>query len=165
MKRHLFISGLIICCVAVQAQNMKLSADFVQTKKSAIFVEETIQKGYMRFSSPDSLTWCYTYPTRMEVKMDGKSGNALAGIKDMIVSIVKGNFDSKQKDFTVKSEPAENGTTKVTVTPRSSRSRSIFKSMEIFTQKDVRIADRIVIYEQNEDITTIKFSNQKLNIE
>lgn len=165
MKRYLFTLGLIFCCLASQAQKMELYAEFVQTKQSAIFAEESLQKGYIRFSSPDSLTWCYTYPTQMKFEMAGKSNNAMAGIKDMIVSIVSGNLDSKQKEYTVKSQTADDGTTEITVTPRTSRGRSIFKSMEIFTQKDTRIADRIVICEQNEDITTIEFSNQRLNVE
>lgn len=165
MKRYLFTFLLVLCCISLSAQKLELYADFVQTKESVIFEDGSTQKGYVRFISPDSLVWCYTYPVEMKVEFSGKSGNAFSDIKELITSIIKGDFDSKRKDFTVNSVPAEDGTSKITVTPRSQRARGIFKSMEILTQKDVRIANRIIICEQNGDITTIQFSNQKLNVE
>ena len=163
MKRLQFILLFISLVSEINAKSgLRLEADFTQTKESVIFDTPARQQGNMLFVAPDSLLWIYTSPTQMRLELTGKTNNPLGNLREMIYAVIGGEIDSRQKDFRIEKQYPDNNTCHISLFPKSGRARSMFNGMEIFTGKDERIADSIIIFEPNGDKTTITFSNQKL---
>lgn len=138
-----------------------LTADFEQEKQSQLFVEAQHSTGVLEYRAPDYLRWEYVSPQSLIWEIEGETGNVNKQIVNMLMLIkqcVKGDFEAAKTSFNV----AQEGEL-VTLIPKKREMQRFFRKIDIRLNTETGIAKQVVIYEANDDCTTIRFKNVRTN--
>ncbi len=154
-----------------------VQCSFRQEKKSDLISETSVSEGVMYFRMPSSLRWEYTKPTPMAIVMhNGKitvadaSGNqqnknarVFRELTHLIASVVSGKEFESEKNF--KTRYYANTTCYwIKMTPANRRLKAFFNHLEMTVDKQKMVAVKMVMNEKEGDLTTITFSNHKVNV-
>lgn len=154
-----------------------LSAQFTQEKKSALLTDKVVQKGKLCYRSPKQLRWEYTSPKAMSVIFSngkvllktakGTVNNPNKMLNEMgglIISTINGSFLTDNANF--KARYYKNGKTGkilVVLTPVSKKIKTYYSKMTITLDGKTHLAEKVTMHEVNGDVTTITFSEKKVN--
>ncbi len=155
-----------------------LSAAFTQEKSSPMLAEKVVQKGTLHYKAPAKMRWAYSTPEVMTIVFsDGKTvlkdkkgtsvPNKMVGeLGSMIVNAVNGQFLKDNTSFS-SSYYRQIGSGDVTVKlkPLNKRMKLYYKEITLVLDKKDCLARKIVLAEANGDVTTIVFSDKKVNVQ
>ena len=155
-----------------------LSAAFTQEKSSSMLAEKVVQKGTLHYKAPAKMRWAYTSPEAMAIVFcDGKAvlqnkngssaPNKMVGeLGSMIVNAVNGQFLKDNTSFS-SSYYRQTGSGDVTVKlkPLNKRMKLYYKEITLVLDKKDCLARKIVLAEASGDVTTIDFSDKKVNVQ
>lgn len=169
--------GEKIACMTKLNENIRtLQCAFRQEKTSTLLNEVGESTGMMYFSKEKSLLrWEYVTPQSSVMIVDdgkiltdgdgGKSKKAsrmFQGLGKMISGVVSGEEFSNERNF--KAEVyGTSGELWINMIPANRRVSRMMKKLEITIDRKNMVATKMVMTEKNGDVTTIRFSNHKMN--
>ena len=136
---------------------LQLSADFCQTKQSAMLVEEQVSTGHLTYRAPDYLRWEYTSPIQLVWELDGEKSNASPQVKRLLKLIMQtiacDNLQTTD-DFEVS---MKNGV--YYLLPKNRELKQFFSAIQLEIDAQTKVARKVILTEKNGDISTIVFNN------
>lgn len=164
--------------VSMVHQKLKtLSANFVQEKESSLFTEKVTQKGKFCYQAPMQLRWEYTSPKAMILifnkegmtiksgeEISKKNDKMIGEVESMIISILDGKNFNNEKDFTINYYfDKKTNHPIVQLIPKNKKIKASFKKIRIVLNNKNHLADQVILEEASGDVTTITFSDKKIN--
>lgn len=154
-----------------------LSANFIQEKSSALFTEKMVQKGILYYQSPKQLRWEYKSPKALSLLFDDTKVTVLTekGAIDnpnkmlnelgkMIINTINGSNMSDNGNFTISfMKNSQDGSYIAVLTPINKKIKANYSSIRIILNGKDYLAEKVILNESNGDVTTIIFSNKKVN--
>lgn len=154
-----------------------LSAQFTQEKVSSLLTEKVVQKGKLSYRSPKQLRWEYTSPKAMSVIFSngkvllktskGTVNNPNKMLNEMgglIISTINGSFLTDNANFKARYyKNSKTGKILVVLTPINKRIKAYYSKMTITLDGKSHLAEKVAMHEVNGDVTTITFSDKKVN--
>ncbi|MBI3520721.1 MAG: outer membrane lipoprotein carrier protein LolA [Bacteroidetes bacterium] len=154
-----------------------IEADFVQEKNLSMMSEKIISKGHFVFKKENLLRWEYVTPSRYLIvinkekiiikdekktsKYDMNSNKVFKEINDIMLSCVQGTIFKSNKFKTGYFENEK--FYKLELTPQVKNMKETFKKINLYFDKTVTSVAKMEMIENNEDLTSLDFSNKKLN--
>jgi len=153
-----------------------VSATFVQEKHMKILVRPLISEGLLFYQTPDSLRWEYQRPiqsiliahageTKKFIRKDGKiiadaaaNAPAMQFVIEEISRWLKGRFDENPV-FSASLEPGR----RIVLTPKNTGIADMIRRIELVLSERPGIMESVMIYENENSYTRLKFSNVELN--
>lgn len=158
-----------------------MQCDFTQTRKSSMLKNEAVSKGKMYYLGK-KLKWAYTTPNKYAMvvvdngksqevflqskdgskTMDGQGSQLFKSIARLVMNGVTGAALLENGEFTV--EMYTQGDVWVAkLTPKKDKMKKMFAYMRLYISTDRKYVNKVELYEANDDVTTIVFTNMKLN--
>ena len=154
-----------------------LSANFTQEKTSTLFTEKMVQKGIFCYQSPKQLRWEYKSPKPLTLLFDDTKVTVLTekGAIDnpnkmlnelgkMIINTINGSNMNDNSNFTISfMKNGQDGSYTAVLTPTNKKIKANYSSIRIILNGKDYLAEKVILNESNGDVTTIVFSNKKVN--
>lgn len=154
-----------------------IQSDFVQEKNLSLLSEKVVSKGHLVFKKDNLLRWEYVSPSKYLIvinkekitikdekkttKYDMNSNKVFKEINDIMLSCVQGTIFRSNK---FKTGYFENDKFyKLELIPQDKNMKDTFKKINLYFDKSVTSVTKMEMVETNEDLTSIDFSNKKLN--
>lgn len=158
-------------------QTNSIESDFIQVKNLSMLSEKITSRGHFWFQKQNNLRWEYSEPYKYSIvinkdkilikdenkvkKYDMNSNKVFKEINDIMISCVNGNILNSNK---FKIRYFENDKYfKLELIPNEKGIKESLKQINMYFDKNVTSVVRLDMLEPGEDITTIDFSNKKLN--
>ncbi len=148
-----------------------MTADFVQTRSSAMLAEAAVSRGTMRYERPDRLRWEYSEPRKggisvvgdsitmigADAKSAGKANRMMRGMSSMILTSMNGNrmFDQRMFSTVIYNEGKNY---RAELTPKRRDMQRMFQKMTFVFDKNDMCVKSVSLTEKNGE-TVIEFSN------
>lgn len=162
---------------AMSKSTQSIESDFVQEKNLSALTEKIISKGHFTFKKENLLRWEYFSPYKYLIvinkekiwikdekktsKYDMNSNKVFKEINDIMLSAVQGTVFKSNK---FKTSYQENDKLyKLELIPLDKNMKQSFKKINLYFDKNVTSVTKMEMVENNEDTTTLEFSNKKLN--
>lgn len=162
---------------SMSKSTISIESDFVQEKNLSMLSEKIISKGHFVFKKDNLLRWEYNSPTKYLIvinkekimikdekkttKYDMNSNKVFKEINDIMLSCVQGTIFKSNKFKTAYFE--NDKYFKLELLPQVKNMKETFKKINLYFDKSVTSVAKMEMVETNEDLTTIDFSNKKLN--
>lgn len=154
-----------------------LSANFTQEKTSTLFTEKMVQKGVFCYQSPKQLRWEYKSPkaltllfndTKVTVLTDKGAINnpnkMLNEMGKMIINTINGTNMSDNSNFDIiYAKNTQDGNYIAILKPINKKIKANYNSIKVVLNGKDYLAEKVIMNESNGDVTTIFFSNKKVN--
>ena len=154
-----------------------LSANFTQEKTSTLFTEKMVQKGVFCYQSPKQLRWEYKSPkaltllfndTKVTVLTDKGAINnpnkMLNEMGKMIINTINGTNMSDNDNFDISYlKNNQDGSYIAVLNPTNKKIKANYSSIKVILNGKNYLAEKVILNESNGDVTTITFSNMKIN--
>lgn len=154
-----------------------LSANFTQEKTSTLFTEKMVQKGVFCYQSPKQLRWEYKSPkaltllfndTKVTVLTDKGAVNnpnkMLNEMGKMIINTINGTNMSDNDNFDISYlKNNQDGNYIAVLNPTNKKIKANYSSIRVILNGKNYLAEKVILNESNGDVTTITFSNMKIN--
>lgn len=154
-----------------------LSANFTQEKTSSLFTEKMVQKGVFCYQSPKQLRWEYKSPkaltllfndTKVTVLTDKGAINnpnkMLNEMGKMIINTINGTNMSDNDNFDISYlKNNQDGSYIAVLNPTNKKIKANYSSIRVILNGKNYLAEKVILNESNGDVTTITFSNMKIN--
>ena len=154
-----------------------IESDFTQVKDLSMLSEKITSKGHFYFQKKNNLRWEYTSPYKYIIvinqdkifikdenklkKYDMNSNKVFKEINDIMISCVNGDILKSNK---FKISFFENDTYyKLELIPAMKGMKESLKKINMYFDKNVTSVVTLAMLEPSDDITTLDFSNKKLN--
>lgn len=154
-----------------------IESDFTQVKDLSMLSEKITSKGHFYFQKKNNLRWEYTTPYKYIIvinqdkifikdenklkKYDMNSNKVFKEINDIMISCVNGDILKSNK---FKISFFENDTYyKLELIPTMKGMKESLKKINMYFDKSVTSVVKLDMLEPSDDITTLDFSNKKLN--
>jgi len=154
-----------------------IESDFTQEKNLSMLSEKIISKGHFVFKKENLLRWEYKTPSKYLIvinkdkviikdekkttKYDMNSNKVFKEINDIMLSCVQGTIFKSNK---FKTSYFENDKYyKLELIPQVKNMKETFKKINLYFDKTVTSVAKMEMIESNEDLTSLDFSNKKLN--
>lgn len=154
-----------------------IESDFTQVKDLSMLSEKITSKGHFYFQKKNNLRWEYTTPYKYIIvinqdkifikdenklkKYDMNSNKVFKEINDIMISCVNGDILKSNK---FKISFFENDTYyKLELIPTMKGMKESLKKINMYFDKNVTSVVKLDMLEPSDDITTLDFSNKKLN--
>jgi len=158
-----------------------IQCDFTQVRQSTMLKEKQTSKGKMSFSGKN-LKWEYTEPNKFALivkeengqqqvyiqqdgktkKAEGQNGQLFKGITQIVMGSVTGTALSNNGDFTVEMYTQGNQWV-AKLTPKQPKLKKMFTAIHLYFNEKHNAVTKVEMKEANGDMTTITFTNTKLN--
>ena len=154
-----------------------IESDFTQEKNLSMLSEKIISKGHFVFKKENLLRWEYTSPSKYLIvinknkvvikdekkttKYDMNSNKVFKEINDIMLSCVQGTIFRSNKFKTSYYENAQ--FYKLELIPQVKNMKETFKKINLYFDKTVTSVAKMEMIETNEDLTSLDFTNKKLN--
>ena len=156
---------------------ISIESDFVQEKNLSMLSEKIISKGHFVFKKENLLRWEYVSPSKYLIiinkdkvmikdekkttKYDMNSNKVFKEINDIMLSCVQGTIfkSNKFKTSYFENEKAY----KLELIPLSKNMKETFKKINLYFDKNVTSVSKMEMVETSEDVTTLDFTNKKIN--
>ncbi|MES2512668.1 MAG: outer membrane lipoprotein carrier protein LolA [Bacteroidota bacterium] len=162
---------------AMSKTTTSIESDFVQEKNLSMLSEKIISKGHFVFKKENLLRWEYASPSKYLIvinkdkitikdekkttKYDMNSNKVFKEINDIMLSCVQGTIFKSNKFKTAYFE-GEKGY-KLELIPQAKNMKETFKKINLYFDKNVTSVSKMEMVENNDDITSLDFTNKKLN--
>ena len=154
-----------------------LSANFTQEKTSTLFTEKVVQKGVFCYQAPKQLRWEYKSPkaltllfndTKVTVLTDKGAINnpnkMLNEMGKMIINTINGTNMSDNDNFDISYlKNNQDGSYIAVLNPTNKKIKTNYNSIKVVLNGKNYLAEKVILNESNGDVTTITFSNMKIN--
>ncbi len=156
---------------------VSIESDFVQEKNLSMLSEKIISKGHFVFKKENLLRWEYTTPSKYLIiinkekvmikdekktnKYDMNSNKVFKEINDIMLSCVQGTIFKSNK-FKTSYFENEKGY-KLELIPQVKNMKETFKKINLYFDKNVTSVSKMEMIENNDDLTSLDFTNKKLN--
>ncbi len=154
-----------------------IEADFVQEKNLSMLSEKVISKGHFVFKKENLLRWEYSSPSKYLIvinkdkimikdekkttKYDMNSNKVFKEINDIMLSCVQGTIFKSNK---FKTNYFENDKGyKLELIPQVKNMKETFKKINLYFDKTVTSVSKMEMVESNDDLTSLDFTNKKIN--
>ena len=159
-------------------QQMKtLSANFTQEKTSTLFTEKVVQKGVFCYQSPKQLRWEYKSPKALTLLFDdakvtlltdkgaiNNPNKMLNEMGKMIINTINGTNMSDNDNFDISYlKNNQDGSYIAVLNPTNKKIKANYNSIKVILNGKDYLAEKVILNESNGDVTTIIFSNKKVN--
>jgi outer membrane lipoprotein-sorting protein len=154
-----------------------IESDFVQEKNLSMLSEKIISKGHFVFKKENLLRWEYASPSKYLIvinkdkitikdekkttKYDMNSNKVFKEINDIMLSCVQGTIFKSNKFKTAYFE--NDKSYKLELIPQAKNMKETFKKINLYFDKNVTSVSKMEMVENNDDITSLDFTNKKLN--
>lgn len=154
-----------------------IESDFTQEKNLSMLSEKVISKGHFVFKKENLLRWEYSSPSKYLIvinkdkvlikdekkttKYDMNSNKVFKEINDIMLSCVQGTIFRSNKFKTMYFENEK--FYKLELLPQAKNMKNTFKKINLYFDKTVTSVAKMEMIENNEDITSLDFTNKKLN--
>lgn len=154
-----------------------IESDFTQEKNLSMLSEKIISKGHFVFKKENLLRWEYSTPSKYLIvinkekvtikdekkttKYDMNSNKVFKEINDIMLSCVQGTIFKSNKFKTSYFENTQ--FYKLELIPQVKNMKETFKKINLYFDKNVTSVAKIEMIETNEDLTSLDFTNKKLN--
>lgn len=154
-----------------------IESDFVQEKNLSMLSEKITSKGHFVFKKENLLRWEYNSPSKYLIvinkdkvvikdekkttKYDMNSNKVFKEINDIMLSCVQGTIFKSNKFKTAYFESDK--FYKLELIPQAKNMKETFKKINLYFDKSVTSVAKMEMIENNEDLTSLDFSNKKLN--
>ncbi len=162
---------------AMSKNASSIESDFTQEKNLSALTEKITSKGHFFFKKENLLRWEYSTPYKYLIvinkdkiwikdekktsKYDMNSNKVFKEINDIMISAVQGTIFRSNK---FKTNYFENDKCyKLELLPQDRNMKQTFKKINMYFDKSVTSVVKMEMVENNEDATTLDFSNKKLN--
>lgn len=164
--------------ISAAHQKLKtLSADFIQEKTSTLFIDKVVQKGKFYFKAPKQLRWEYTSPKAFTLIFNDKktsiitekgvtnnSNKLLNELGNMIISTINGSNLCDENNFKISFYKNEkSGHFTAVLLPINKRIKENYTKISVVMNGKSHLAEKVILVEKNGDITTISFTNTKID--
>lgn len=160
------------------SQTNTLESDFTQVKNLSMLSEKITSKGHFCFQKQNNLRWEYNEPYRYVIvitkqkilikdennkvkKYDMNTNKVFKEINDIMISCVNGDI-LKSGKFSIQYFENEKGY-KLELTPLNKAMKESLKKINMYFDKSVSSVTKLEMQENGEDLTTIDFTNKKIN--
>lgn len=161
-----------------ESQNTSsISCNFIQERHLAVMTKPIVSKGKFWFKKPASVRWEYHEPystliilskrkvfireDKKQQEYDMQSGSAFQNLGKIMFNFILGDITSAENDFNI--EYFENKELFfVRLVPKIIKPNDLQKIELFFEKKDYSLA-QIIMYENADDYTSIKFTDIILN--
>lgn len=156
---------------------ISIESDFVQEKNLSMLSEKITSKGHFVFKKENLLRWEYVSPSKYLIiinkdkvmikdekkttKYDMNSNKVFKEINDIMLSCVQGTIFKSNK-FKTSYFENEKGY-KLELIPLSKNMKETFKKINLYFDKNVTSVSKMEMVETSEDVTTLDFTNKKIN--
>ncbi|MBO4482057.1 MAG: outer membrane lipoprotein carrier protein LolA [Bacteroidales bacterium] len=154
-----------------------LSANFTQEKTSALFAEKVVQKGIFCYQSPRQLRWEYKSPKPLTMLFDDQKVSLLTDkgainspnkmlneLGKMIINTINGDNICDNTNFDISFlKNSQNGNYIAVLKPINKRIKANYSSIRVVLNGKDYLAEKVILNESNGDITTLIFTNKKVN--
>jgi outer membrane lipoprotein-sorting protein len=154
-----------------------IESDFTQEKNLSMLSEKVISKGHFIFKKENLLRWEYSSPSKYLIvinkdkviikdekkttKYDMNSNKVFKEINDIMLSCVQGTIFRSNK---FKTSYFENEKFyKLELVPQAKNMKETFKKINLYFDKNVTSVAKMEMIENNDDLTSLDFTNKKLN--
>jgi outer membrane lipoprotein-sorting protein len=154
-----------------------IESDFTQEKNLSMLSEKIISKGHFVFKKENMLRWEYSSPSKYLIvinkdkvvikdekkttKYDMNSNKVFKEINDIMLSCVQGTIFKSNKFKTAYFE--NDKFYKLELIPQVKNMKESFKKINLYFDKSVTSVAKMEMIEGNDDLTSLDFSNKKLN--
>jgi outer membrane lipoprotein-sorting protein len=154
-----------------------IEADFTQEKNLSMLSEKIISKGHFVFKKESLLRWEYVSPSKYLIvinkekviikdekkttKYDMNSNKVFKEINDIMLSCVQGTIFKSNK-FKTSYYENDKGY-KLELIPQVKNMKETFKKINLYFDKNVTSVSKMEMIENNDDLTSLDFTNKKLN--
>lgn len=169
----------ILKLVEASKNTQAISCDFIQKKELSILSEIITSEGVFLLKGNDKLVWEYRQPyfykviingNQMEIddseskmNFDTRSNRMFREISNIMIKSVNGSIISDNETF--ETEILENTTELlVKMKPKTKELGMLFQYINLHFSKENYLVEKIEMFEELGDKTTILFNNQKLNV-
>jgi outer membrane lipoprotein-sorting protein len=154
---------------------------FVQTRHLSLFKDPLRSEGVLCCEKPGRIRWEITAPYQSILVSDGTGvaqfewmderwkkldvglADALQRVVSQIAGVIEGRYATSGKEFRA-SLSVDAGEPVITLVPQSERVRKMMAAIEVHLAPDLRGTRRVVLRENNEDFTDIRFEDQATNV-
>lgn len=155
-----------------------LESDFTQVKDLSMLSEKIVSKGHFCFLKQNNLRWEYNEPYRYIIvinkekilikdennkvkKYDMNANKVFKEINDIMISCVNGNILRSGK-FNILYFENDKGY-KLELMPLNKAMKESLKKIVMYFDKNVTSVIKLEMVENGDDVTTIDFTNKKIN--
>ena len=171
------LDALTKAVVSAHQQLKTLSASFTQEKSSALFSEKVVQKGKFSYQAPTKLRWEYTSPKAMTLLFDDRKvsvvtdkgvlnnpNKMLNELGAMITNTINGSNLCDNKKFDIKFfKNSQDGSYTAQLKPFDKKIQASYSDIQVILNGKSYLAEKVILNESTGDVTTITFSNMKIN--
>ena len=154
-----------------------LSANFTQEKTSTLFTEKVVQKGVFCYQAPKQLRWEYKAPKALTLLFDDSKVTVLTDkgtinnpnkmlneMGKMIINTINGTNMSDNDNFDISyMKNSQDGSYIAILNPTNKKIKANYNSIRVILNGKDYLAEKVILNESNGDVTTIIFSNKKVN--
>lgn len=155
-----------------------LSADFTQEKTSSLFTDKVMQKGRFFYKkSGQQLRWEYKSPKPMTLLFNedqvtlltdkgpiSNPNKMLNELGKMIINTINGGNMTVNTNFKINYlKNSQDGSYTAVLTPVNKKIKANYSSIRVILNGKSYLAEKVILNENNGDVTTITFSNMKVN--
>jgi outer membrane lipoprotein-sorting protein len=154
-----------------------IESDFTQEKNLSMLSEKVVSKGHFIFKKENLLRWEYHSPSKYLIvinkdkviikdekkttKYDMNSNKVFKEINDIMLSCVQGTIFRSNKFKTTYLENEK--FYKLELVPQVKNMKETFKKINLYFDKNVTSVAKMEMIENNDDLTSLDFTNKKLN--
>jgi outer membrane lipoprotein-sorting protein len=159
-------------------ETKSIESDFTQVKDLSMLSEKVTSKGHFYFQVQNNLRWQYNEPYKYIIvinkdkflikdennkvkKYDMNSNKVFKEINDIMVSCVNGNILGSSK-FSITYFENDKGY-KMELAPTMKGMKESLKKINMYFDKNVTSVTKLEMVENCNDMTTIDFTNKKIN--
>ena len=171
------LDALTKAVISAHQQLKNLSASFTQEKSSALFSEKVVQKGKFNYQAPSKLRWEYTSPKTITLLFDDRKvsvvtdkgvlnnpNKMLNELGAMIINTINGSNLCDNKKFDIKFfKNSQDGSYTAQLKPLDKKIQASYSDIQVILNGKSYLAEKVILNENNGDVTTITFSNMKIN--
>ena len=171
------LDALTKAVISAHQQLKTLSASFTQEKSSALFSEKVVQKGKFNYQAPSKLRWEYTSPKTITLLFDDRKvsvvtdkgvlnnpNKMLNELGAMIINTINGSNLCDNKKFDIKFfKNSQDGSYTAQLKPLDKKIQASYSDIQVILNGKSYLAEKVILNENNGDVTTITFSNMKIN--
>jgi len=159
-------------------ETQSIESEFIQVKKLAMLSEDITSKGNFVFAKPNNLRWQYHAPFNYVIvinkekilikdennkvkRYDMNSNKVFKEINDVMISCVNGDIlhSGKFKIYYFENDKGY----KLELEPVSKTMKESLKKINMYFDKNVTSVLKLEMFENGEDMTSISFTNKKIN--
>lgn len=153
-----------------------IQADFQEEKFLAVLKEPQKSSGVFYYQKNDKMRWEQRNPVKYVILINGdklrvqeagkvknvaQAGRMAAQIKELMMSLVNGNFQDNKAFRQTISE--NSGSYLVTLVPVNKRLKNAYAKIDLLFGKSTLRLKELTFFQKDGDKSVMKFSNEKLN--